>query len=300
VTADVVFISFNRKKEVEYNLLKMSVYDNLNKIIWVDNGSADGVEEVRFDSKKVIFIPLKENVGIKAYNIGVNHSQADIIIILDDDSHIDEEAIIKTIDLFKKDPGLGVLAYQIILPSTGEIVTKDWQPGPSTYFWGCGAAVRKSVWDNLGGYNERLFLYGNEYDISIRIWNSGYKVIFTPDIVAFHRVSSMNRTSGRLVSYSIRNNFIYIKTYFGKRYHFKLFFYDRLAWFIRALFTGSVASFFKGLKMIKEIRGTIVQYPISKEVQQFYILNQRIFEDPVRKIKRKIKYGLFFKFSANV
>jgi hypothetical protein len=110
----------------------------------------------------------------------------------------------------------------------------------------------------------------------------------------------MNRTSGRLVSYSIRNNFIYIKTYFGKRYHFKLFFYDRLAWFIRALFTGSVASFFKGLKMIMEIRGTIVQYPISKEVQQFYILNQRIFEDPVRKIKRKIKYGLFFKFSANV
>jgi hypothetical protein len=52
--------------------------------------------------------------------------------------------------------------------------------------------------------------------------------------------------------------------------------------------------------MITEMRGTIVPYPISDEVQQFYIHNQRIFEDPVRKIRRKIKYGLFFKVSANV
>jgi GT2 family glycosyltransferase len=300
MTADIVFISFNRKKEIEYNLQKMSDYASLNKIIWVDNGSSDGVKEIQYNNKKVVFIPLEKNVGIVAYNIGARHSEADIIIILDDDSHIDEEAITNIIDLFEKDPGLGALACQIILPSTGEIVTRDWQPGPSTYFWGCGAAIRKSVWDNLGGYNEKLFLYGNEYDLSIRIWNSGYKVIYTPAITAFHRVSSMNRTSGRLVSYTIRNNFIYIKTYFDKKYHFMLFFYDRLAWFIRSLFTGSIASFFKGLKMIKDIRGTIIPYPISDKIQQFYIHNQRIFEDPVRKIRRKIKYGLFFKVSSNV
>jgi len=300
MTTDIIFISYNRKKEIEYNLSKMSGYASINRLIWVDNGSADGVEKIVFDNKKVAFIPLKENVGIKAYNLGASYSKADIIILLDDDSHIEEEAVVKTLDLFEKDPELGALAFQIILPSTGEVVTRDWQTGPSTYFWGCGAAVRKSVWDDLGGYNERLFLYGNEYDISIRIWNSGYKVIYTPDITAYHRVSDMNRTSGRLVSYSVRNNYRYIKTYFNSKYHFRLFFFDRLAWFVRALVTGSINSFFKGLKMINEIRETIVPIPVSDEVQQFYIHNQRIFEDPVKKIKRKIKYGLFFKFSANV
>lgn len=300
MVVDIVFISYNRSSEVQTNLDKMSSYPLLNKIIWVDNASTDNVGAITFDSSKVTLIKLEKNIGISAYNVGAAASSADIIIVLDDDSHVDESAVLATIQTFENDKDLGALAYKIILPATNEVVTRDWKEGPATHFWGCGAAIRKSVWDKLGGYREELFLYANEYDLCIRIWNLGYKVLYTSDIAAYHRVSSMNRTSGRLVSYSIRNNAAFVKTYFDDKYQFKLFFYDRMTWFIRAVLSGATSSIFEGLKMAKEMAPHITKYKISDDVQQFYINNLRLFEPPLRKILRKNKHGLLFKVSKNV
>lgn len=299
MTLDILFISFNRKKEVEYNLKMLNSYEAVNKVIWVDNGSSDGSSAIDISSyDKVVPLFLEENVGIAAYNRGAELSQSDILLILDDDSHVKEDAVIATKKRFEKEKDLGALAFSIILPSTGENVTSDWIVGDCTYFWGCGAAVRTSVWKTLGGYREELFLYGNEYDLCIRIWTLGYKVKFTDEIFAYHRVSSMNRTSGRLISYSIRNNYIYIKTYFSKRYQQRLFFLDRLSWFIRSILSCSVKSFFQGLQMTKDV--SITSYQVPDKIQCFYINNQRIFETPYRKIVRKWKHGKLFSFSKNV
>jgi Predicted glycosyltransferases len=297
---DIVFISFNRSSEVKFNLDKMSCYKNLNKIIWVDNGSKDGINDIQYDPRKVTALKLPANIGIQAYNIGVENSDADVVIILDDDSHIEEDAIEKTIQKFSEDALLGALAFKIVLPGNNENVTKDWPAGSATYFWGCGAAVKKSVWDKLGGYRKELFLYCNEYDYCIRVWNEGFKVVYVDDVVAWHRVSNMHRTSERLITYSLRNNYIYIKTYFSAKYHPRLFFYDRLAWFIRALLAGSAGAFFKGIKMAKQQRNNIQLYPIHPDIQKFYINHQRIFENPLKKISRKYKHGLLFRVSKSV
>lgn len=296
---DILFISFNRKAEVEYNLKLMNSYPEVNSIIWVDNGSKDGTKDIDihdYDKVKPLF--LDDNVGIAAYNRGAEISDADILIILDDDSHVDNNAVALTKQKFEQDSKLGALGFRIVLPSTGEEVTDDWIEGDSTYFWGCGAAVRKDVWSKLGGYREELFLYGNEYDLAIRIWGLGYEVKFTRDITAYHRVSSMNRTSDRLVSYSIRNNYVYIKTYFSKKYQGRLMVIDRFTWFIRSVLSHSVGAFFEGIRMTKDMK--ITPYVISDDIQKFYIKNQRIFETPIRKIRQKAKYGKLLKVSKNV
>lgn len=297
--ADILFISFNRKREVIYNLDMMNSYSEVNNIIWVDNGSKDGTTEIDCSKyKKVKSIFLKDNIGIAAYNRGAEISESDILIILDDDSHVTNESIASAKEYFAKDKKLGALGFKIVLPSTGKNVTDDWKNGDTTYFWGCGAAVRTTIWKKLGGYREELFLYGNEYDLCIRIWGLGYKVQFTDKITAYHRVSNMNRTSGRLISYSIRNNYIYIKKYFSQKYHRRLLLTDRITWWIRAFISGSISSFYEGKKMCDNLN--VKSEIVSDDIQQFYIHNQRIFELPWTKIIRKLKHGKLFNISKNV
>lgn len=297
--ADILFISFNRKEEVKYNLDLMDSYEDVNKIIWVDNGSKDGTADIdESQYKKVLALRLTENVGIAAYNRGAEMSDSDILIILDDDSHVTNKSVAKAKKKFEDDGKLGALGFKIVLPSTGEIVTNDWKNGDATYFWGCGAAVRTSVWKKLGGYREELFLYANEYDLSIRIWALGYSVKFTDDITAYHRVSSMNRTSERLISYSIRNNYRYIMTYFSPKYQRKLLRRDRFTWYIRAVLCKSVGAYREGIRMTEGMKIEI--YPVPDDIQKFYIKNQRIFETPIKKIARKIKYKKLFHISKNV
>lgn len=297
--ADILFISYNRKEEVKFNLDLMDSYEDVNKIIWVDNGSKDGTADIdESQYKKVLALRLTENVGIAAYNRGAEMSDSDILIILDDDSHVTNVSVAKAKKRFEDDGKLGALGFQIVLPSTGETVTNDWKNGDATYFWGCGAAVRTSVWKKLGGYREELFLYANEYDLSIRIWTLGYRVEFTDEITAFHRVSSMNRTSERLISYSIRNNYRYIMTYFSPKYQKMLIRRDRFTWFIRAVLCHAVEAYKEGIRMTMYME--IIPYPVPDKIQKFYIDNQRIFETPVKKIKRKIKYKKLFSFSKNV
>jgi len=297
--ADILFISFNRKNEVIYNLNMMDSFTEVNRIIWVDNGSKDGTAEI--DEKKyskVQAIRLPENICIAAYNRGAALSESDILIILDDDSYVTNESILKAKLRFEEDEKLGALGFQIVLPSTGAIVTNDWKNGDATYFWGCGAAIRTAVWKRLGGYREELLLYANEYDLSIRIWELGYKVQFTDEITAYHRVSRMNRTSGRLIFYSVRNNYRYIMTYFSPKYQKKLIRRDRLVWYIRAILCKSVDAYREGIKTTQEMK--INAYPVSDEIQQFYIDNQRIFETLLKKICRKIKYKKLFNVSKDV
>ena len=298
---DILFISYNRKSEVEYNLSHMSRYSNINKIICVDNGSVDGTDEIfkSISNNKIEFIKLNKNIGIEAYNIGAKISNADILIILDDDSHIDSDVVCRVRELFNLDCMLGILSFSIILYNFEREITKNWKIGPTPTFWGCGAAIRKSVWDKLGGYDPSLFLYTNEYDFAIRVWELGYKVKYDSSLRAFHRVSSMNRTSDRLVYYSIINNYHFIKKYFDKKYQHKLIIYDRIAWFIRSVVSGCVGSYFKALKHLSE-NNRVTPYRISEKIQIYYIMNLKIFESPLKKIIRKIFDLSIFNFSKNV
>ena len=135
--ADILFISFNRKQEVVFNLDMMDSYPEVNKIIWVDNGSHDGSTDIDCSKyKKVNHLFLEKNVGIAAYNRGAEMSDADILIILDDDSHVTNESVAAAKKRFEDDSRLGALGFKIVLPSNGQIVTDDWKVGDTTYFWG--------------------------------------------------------------------------------------------------------------------------------------------------------------------
>lgn len=47
-------------------------------------------------------------------------------------------------------------------------------------------AVRRDVWDELGGFDPQYFAYHEDADLSLRCWMTGRRVIYEPDAVADH------------------------------------------------------------------------------------------------------------------
>jgi hypothetical protein len=215
-----VIVSYNRRDDLRETLSMLSRQNYKNiEIIVVDNASADGtaamVNELGLPNLRLL--QMEENVGVKAYNRGFfEAARGEYILILDDDSFPAADAIEKMIEKFNRYPALGIVSFTVKDYSTfgnsPEITTSTAEDPPFNddyimSFHGAGAGVRREVLEKAGGYPEEFFLYFNETDMALRVWNAGFRIESFPDVVCFHKSSLANRTSERGPFYYTRNIF---------------------------------------------------------------------------------------------
>lgn len=224
----VVMLSYNRKADVQEGVGEILSQDYPNlEIIVVDNGSADGTADMIrscFPQQDVKLIALKENIGIAAYNIGFAEAQGKYIVILDDDSFPERNAIPRMVEEFERKPELGVVAFDVRnyydymeTNTTGQLGEEFSGTQRNRYqlaFNGAGVGVRKKCLQKVGGYPEEFFLYWNEQDLSIRILNTGYKIQWFTDIISLHKFSPTNRDSRRAPFFYTRNLYWLVWKYF--------------------------------------------------------------------------------------
>lgn len=221
----VVMLSFNRKDDVAEGVKELLSQNYKNtEIIVVDNGSSDGTAEmVRETFPQVKLIAIKDNLGVAAYNIGFKEARGDYIVILDDDSFPEKNAVPRMVEEFQKNERLGIVAFDV--RHYDEYKTKTPRsPQPEHHenktcryqmaFNGCGVGIRKSVIDRVGGYPPEFFLYWNEQDLSIRVLDAGYSIQWFTDIISYHKYSPANRESQRAPFYYTRNLYWLIWKYF--------------------------------------------------------------------------------------
>lgn len=173
------------------------------EIILIDNGSSDGTKHaipLEFPSVKYIYLPY--NFNIPAINIGVEISQGDIIWRCDDDSFPESNDGIKAaVEIFEKFPNIDIIATENVEVKLGNVVT-DWYPlkvdkvkipsegYKSNAFAGSGAAIRKKVFEKIGGFWEFGF---EELDFSTRAIIAGFNIRYFPNIRTLHFASKGNR-----------------------------------------------------------------------------------------------------------
>lgn len=64
---------------------------------------------------------------------------------------------------------------------------------------GCLLLTSRAVWEELGGFDETFFMYGEDADLSLRAAQLGYRPAITPDAVAVHAVGASSSTrTGKL------------------------------------------------------------------------------------------------------
>lgn len=65
--------------------------------------------------------------------------------------------------------------------------------------------IRKSIFEEIGGFDEKLFLYGEDRDLSWRVWLAGYSVDYCPDAVFYHNSACVDATNFSRRQISERN-----------------------------------------------------------------------------------------------
>ena len=214
----VLMLAWNRKEEVEIGLKEMRkmTYPKVEFVV-VDNGSTDGTAQMIYEQfPEVNVVRLHTNTGMTGYNVGLATARGKYVIMLDDDSHLATDAVAKMVKAWESEENkqVGAMAFRVLNPHNGSLVTHLWEerlgavePGREreiTSFAACGAAVRRDVLDQVGYFDDDFFLYATEDDLSIRIWNGGYKVVYEPRCVSYHRESRKQRNWGRY-GYGFRN-----------------------------------------------------------------------------------------------
>ena len=207
----ILIITWNRKNDILETIRSIheQSYQNF-EIVIVDNGSTDGtVEAIRQAYTQVRLIKLDRNTGTTiGRNAGINVARGDIIFFLDSDAYPASETLMSIVLRFLDDPRLGVINSKIINAYTKEIDhTAGWvyternkadqdKEFLSFSFSEGGCAIRKEVFDRVGLFWEMLFFGGEGLDYSMRVWDAGYKIIYYPKAIVYHRVSPQMRAAG--------------------------------------------------------------------------------------------------------
>ncbi|HEV2801774.1 MAG TPA: 2-phospho-L-lactate transferase CofD family protein [Pyrinomonadaceae bacterium] len=204
----IVMLAWNRKGEVEIGLneLRKLTYPNIELIV-VDNGSTDGTAQMVYEKfPEVTVVRLHTNTGMTGYNVGFATARGKYVAMLDDDSHLAPESVETMVKLWEDESNrdVAVMAFRVMNPHLGSLVTHLWEerlvptePGREreiTSFAACGAAIRRDVLDVCGYFDDDFFIYATEDDLAIRLWDAGYKIIYEPRCLSYHRESRQQRS----------------------------------------------------------------------------------------------------------
>ncbi|HEY0008082.1 MAG TPA: glycosyltransferase, partial [Tepidisphaeraceae bacterium] len=148
----------------------------------VDNASRDGtVARIRSQFPKVKVYPLKTNRGSVAKNVAVAAALGQYVVFLDDDSYPTAGSVARMIQHFEADAKLGAATFTITLP--------DGRRECSAYpdvFIGCGVGFRRRVLRLLGGLPDDFFMQAEEYDLSLKLLDAGWRVRTFDDLHVMH------------------------------------------------------------------------------------------------------------------
>jgi len=231
IKVSVIIVNWNGKHhlvECLTSLLKQT-FKSFETIL-VDNGSTDGsIEFVEEHFPVVKVIKLNNNKGFcRGNNIGLQHARGDFIALLNNDTLVDMHWLEELYRAITKHSHVGTCASCIVnyysrdvLDTAGDgfdlcgVGYKIGEGMPVTefqkeryVFGACAGAVlyRRSMIDEIGFFDERFFAVGEDLDLNFRARLAGYKCLYVPQAVVYHKINqTVGRNSDFLLYHSRRN-----------------------------------------------------------------------------------------------
>ncbi len=218
-------VNWNRKELLRACLLSLQRQTGVAfETIVVDNGSTDGSADMAETEFGARVIRNAENRGFcAANNQGIACARGEFIALLNNDAEAEPGWLAALHEACSRAPDVGMAASKVLvweepgrIDKVGHLIFPDGQnrgrgSGASDrgqfdreeeVLWpdGCAAMYRKSMLDQIGGFDEDFFAYGDDAELGLRARIAGWKCIYTPRaVVRHHRGSTMGKGSpGRL------------------------------------------------------------------------------------------------------
>jgi GT2 family glycosyltransferase len=215
-------------------------------VIVVDNGSTDGsVEKIRQAYPNCGIIENKENLGYsEGNNVGIRRAleqETEFIFLLNNDTLVDPQMLSRLVVEAQQDPTVGITGptmfyadpptmlwggrnwvnwrkTRVVRERMGETVERTFlenqPPIEAMYIDSCAILVRSQVFKEIGLMDNRFFINFDDIDLCLRARKAGYKIIYVPSAVMWHRISAaMGIGSPATTYYMTRNSLILFTKY---------------------------------------------------------------------------------------
>ena len=234
----IVIVSF-RSEEALSNLLPSIPLEC--EIIIVNNDSPlpKKIKEIR----NLFEIINSENKGFgSACNIGVKAATKDYVFIVNPDTVFENNTVIKLLQLSEKMPEASAFTPKIfnqkklesfkrrsiLLDKNKWLKTHPSKVSEIPVMGGAAIFIKKEIFIRIGGFDERIFLYHEDDDLSLRLKNEIGPLIYCPDTSIIHiggNSSSRSPEIAKLKGFHMGRSRVYaMKKHMVKNYRFKCLF----------------------------------------------------------------------------
>lgn len=199
----VVIPCFNSGATIKQTIssVKAQNYENV-EIIVIDDGSTDLATIDILDSLSDVILIRQINLGLpRARNVGFAAATGDYILPLDADDWLEPGALSDLVAALEKNPNAAFAFSHIQLEGESKGILKKYYNFFEQLFLNqmpyC-LLLRRSVWDELGGYDEKMLRGYEDWEFNIRLGACGYYGVVVPLPLFHYRVMS----TGMLLSRS--------------------------------------------------------------------------------------------------
>jgi GT2 family glycosyltransferase len=237
----VIVVNYNRRALLERALESLFRQTLTPEIIVVDNGSTDGSPKCADHFPGIRWIQNDVNLGFcRANNQAIEVARGEFIALLNNDAQADPHWLETLVNCFRR-PEVGMAASKILLHADPRVIDKaghliypdgqvrgrgsgerDWGQfdREEEVLWpdGCAAMYRKTMLDEIGGFDEDFFAYVEDAELGIRARSAGWVCLFAPGAIVVHRrASTMGISSWRRIALIERNRTLMAAKHFPKR-----------------------------------------------------------------------------------
>lgn len=221
----IVLINFNNVEDTSVCLRSIQGSNVDTAVVVVDNASANNDAEVLAEQFPSIHaIQSHENVGFgRANNIGMrwllDNTNCEYLFILNNDTTIQQDTVKLLEDALDNDQNAALVTPRILLMDNPELLWYgggyvDWRTGTAKapgflksstssnvlttkyvdFVSGCAFLIRRSVLEQIGGFDPRFFMYEEDVEFSLRISKqTNFKMLYEPSAVVNHKAHGAQR-----------------------------------------------------------------------------------------------------------
>ena len=249
----VIIVNYNGLRFLEPCLrsLRSAFVGYPFEVVVVDNASTDGGREWLRTCPDIIYLALPRNLGFaEGNNLGARLASGERLLFINNDTVVNS-LLDPLIDRLE-DPGLGIAGCRLLYGDGRQQFSFGYHHTPTRLLlswlgmeklhslpkvfrrhetdgakylrphervdWVSGAcfAVRRQVWEQVGGFDERFFMYCEDVDLCLRVRQAGFRIGYSADVTVTHfegagrpwiGVAALRRTT--------RSYLLYLRKHYG-------------------------------------------------------------------------------------
>jgi N-acetylglucosaminyl-diphospho-decaprenol L-rhamnosyltransferase len=210
LSVDIAIVAYRRMDLTRSCLRHLARQTRAHRVYLCDNGCDERTaERVREEFPDVEVLRLESNMPYAvACNRAVAAGEGDVVVMLNNDVDARPDFVGRLVAPLEAEPRTGSVAPLLLRPgeatidSAGLVADRTLAPFPRWHGHppvrarpdrpvltgpaGAAAAFRRVAWEQVGGLDETIFAYMEDFDLAVRLRNAGWDAALALDAVAVH------------------------------------------------------------------------------------------------------------------